>query len=96
MKEIKMIDINIIKANGKYYSVKCDLTFSGSDRKTVTAKVISLDLVELNGATSFKKLKSVFESSKPNEVLSKLKYPYIYEAITKKLVQKFKMKVLNI
>lgn len=91
-----MVDINIIKANSKYYSVKCDLTFSNDETNTVIAKVIGLDMVEPTGLTSFKKIKSLFHSSNPSDLLSKVKYPFIYEAITKKLIQKYRMKVLNI
>ena len=91
-----MIDINIIKANGKYYSVKCDLKFSHDDEDIVTVMILSLDMVEPTGTTSFMKIKSLFKSETSNDILSRLKYPYIYEALTKKLIQKYKMKVLNI
>ena len=90
-----MIDISIIKANAKYYSVKCDLTIT-TNNEEVTAKIIGLDMVNPTSGTSFSKIKSLFHSSGPNDVLSRLKYPYIYDAITKKLIQKYRMKVLNI
>ena len=90
-----MIDINIIKANAKYYSVKCELSFDNVEN-TVTARVIGLDMVELTGSTSFKKIKSLFHSETNKDFLSKVKYPYIYDALIKKLIQKYKMKVLNI
>lgn len=90
-----MIDINIIKANAKYYSVKCDVSLNNID-SSLTARVIGLDMVELTGATSFKKIKTLFRSESSKDFLSKVKYPYIYDAIVKKLIQKYKVKVLNI
>lgn len=91
-----MIDINIIKANGKYYSVKCDLIFSNDKNESVNVKVIGLDLVDPSGATSFTKIKSLFHSTSYSDTLSKIKYPYIYDAIIKKIIQKYKIKVINI
>lgn len=91
-----MIDINIIKSNGKHYSVKCNLIFDKSEGKTiVTAKILNVDLINPVSATSYVKLKNVFHSD-GFEVLSRLKYQHIYDGITKKLIQKFKMDVLNI
>ncbi len=39
-----MIDINLVKTNSKYYSVKCNLTFN--EGSVVTVKIIGLNLVE--------------------------------------------------
>ena len=91
-----MIDINVIKVGGKYYSVKCELEFSNDEENIVTAKIVGLDMVDPGENSSFRKIKSLFHSSSPQELLSKVKYSYIYDAITKKLIQKYKMKVLNI
>ena len=91
-----MIDINIVKANAKYYSVKCELTFSNDSKEEVTARIIALDLVNPTGGTSFTKLKTLFHSESHKDNLSRVKYPYVYDAITKKLIQKYRMKVLNI
>ena len=91
-----MIDINMVRANGQNYSVKCSLTFENDDRGTVvTAKILNVDLIEPIDATSYKKLKTVFASS-GSDMLNKTKYASIYSAITQKLVQKFRMNVLNI
>lgn len=91
-----MIDINMVKANGQDYSVKCSLTFENDNRGTVvTAKILNVDLIEPLDATSYKKLKNVF-SSNGGEMLNKTKYASIYSAISQKLVQKFRMNVLNI
>ena len=91
-----MIDINVIKAGGKFYSGKCSLLFDKDERGTVvTAKILNVDLVEPNGPTSYRKIKGVFHTE-GFDVLSRMKYQNIYDALTKKLIQKFKMSVLNI
>ena len=90
-----MIDINVVKANGKYYSVKCDISLD-KNADSLTARVIGLDLVELTSSTSIKKIKTFFRSETSKDFLSKIKYPYIYDAIIKKLIQKYKIKTLNI
>lgn len=90
-----MIDIKIIKADGKFYSVKYEISFENNN-DTVTVRVIGLDMVELTSSTSFKKIKTIFRSENSKDCLSKTKYSYIYEEIIKELIQKYKMKTLNI
>ena len=91
-----MIDINMIRANGQDYSVKCSLTFTNDERGTVvTAKILNVELIEPLDTTSYKKLKDVF-SSNEGGMLNRTKYASIYNAISQKLIQKFRMNVLNI
>lgn len=67
-----MIDINIIKVNSKYYSVKCELTFNNNEE--ITAKIVGLDMINPSGATSFIKLKTLFRSESIRDKLNKIKY----------------------
>ena len=91
-----MIDINIVKVGTSYYSVKCNLTFENDERgSVVTAKILNVDLIDPRGKTSYTKLKNIFQGNGV-QVLSRLKYQNIYTAITEKLIQKFRMDVLNI
>lgn len=90
-----MIDINIIRANGKNYSVKCDLSFNDKN-ESVNVRIIGVDMVNPTGTTSFTKIKTLFHSTGYNDVLSRIKYPFIYDEVVKKIVQKYKTKVINI
>lgn len=91
-----MIDINVIKANGNFYSVKCSLTFSEDERgNVVTVKILNVDLVDPKDSTTYTKLKTIFHSE-GFDTFSRIKYQNIYDALTKKLIQKFRMDVINI
>ena len=88
-----MIDIILIKINSKIFSVKCKLKFD--EDETVFVKIIGLDQVQPISSSSVIKIKTVFESE-GGSILSKIKYPYIYNEVIKKLIQKYRMKVINI
>lgn len=91
-----MVDINIVKIGNKFFSVKCSLVFEKDERgSVVTAKILNVDLVEPSDQTSYRKIKNIFHMTGA-ETLSRLKYQNVYNAVIKKLIQKFRMAVLNI
>lgn len=91
-----MIDINIVKCNGNFYSVKCNLVFEKEDGKSVvTAKILNVDLVSPTGVSTYNKLKNVFTYTGVN-ILNKEKYADLYSVVGQKLAKKFRMGILKI
>jgi hypothetical protein len=89
-----MLDINIIKAENKTYSIKTKLNFYNEDE--VMVHILNIDEVELSSATSFTKIKNVWNSDGENKSFNRLKFKHIHQALTKKLIAKYRVKKIII
>jgi len=91
-----MIDIIIVKSNDKNYSAKCSLTFTNDERgKVATVKILNVELIDSIDGSSYRKLKTIFTAGSVSS-LRNIGYSDLYNEITKKLIQKYRMNVLNI
>lgn len=89
-----MLDINIIKVNDKNYSVKTKLDFYKEDEVRVT--ILNVDEIELSSTTSFTKLKNIWSKQDSEDYFNFIKFKQIYQAITKKLIAKYRIKKIII
>ena len=84
-----MVDISIIKANNKTYSVKTSLVEVNDD--AIRIKILHVYEVKmLNSGTSFQKIKTVYDSAVDGEVFPKDKYSVIYGELMRKLSTKYR------
>jgi hypothetical protein len=88
-----MIDINIIKAGNKTYSIKSRIEHNIDEMKVV---ILNVDEVSLTSNTSYTKLKTIWTNPTGNAQFETIKYNDIYQAIIKRLISKYKMKKLII
>jgi hypothetical protein len=88
-----MIDINIIRAGNKTYSVKTKIDTSDDEMSVI---ILNVDEVSLRSNTSYTKLKTIWTNPTGNSQFETIKYNEIYQAIIKRLISKYKMKKLVI
>jgi hypothetical protein len=88
-----MIDINIIRAGNKTYSVKTKIDTSKDEMSVI---ILNVDEVSLTSNTSYTKLKTIWTNPTGNSQFETIKYNEIYQAIIKRLISKYKMKKLVI
>jgi hypothetical protein len=89
-----MLDINIVKAENKTYSIKTKLNFYAENEVRVT--ILKIDEVELNSSTSFTKLKNIWSNDDGSSQFNHIKFKQIYNALTKKLIAKYRIKKIII
>lgn len=89
-----MLDINIVKVHDKTYSIKTKLNFYKEDEVRVI--ILNIDEVKLDSNTSFTKMKNIWENLNESEQFNYVKFKQIYQAITKKLIAKYRVKKIII
>lgn len=88
-----MIDINIIRAGNKTYSIKTKINTSDDEMSVI---ILNVDEVSLTSNTSYTKLKTIWTNPTGTSQFETIKYNEIYQAIIKRLISKYKMKKLVI
>ena len=80
-----MIDVSLIKVNGKSYSVKSSLLNRTGSVKLIVEYVYEAENVD---GSSFTKLKTLYEND-GTEPFNRMKFSDIFDALTRVLARKY-------
>lgn len=84
-----MIDISIINYNNVAYSIKSSIFLR--DDNIAVLKIINMYEVRMESATSYQKIRTIFESSMDDQKFNTTKYNGIFEKLVNKLSKKYKL-----